>query len=93
VPRSLCKQVVVGLDVLQVHVWTLRNEDRYLAWDFKQDFHNAYKFYMSHQVDGMFTDFSESLVNYLDQVYCDIGVSTKAMYWTLMVAGVSLVVI
>jgi len=58
---------VVG--VLQVHVWTLRNEDRYLAWDFEQDVHNAFKFCLDQKVDGMFTDFPESLTRYLAESY------------------------
>lgn len=51
---------------LKVHVWTLRNEDRYLAWDFQQDVHNAFKFYLSQNVDGIFTDFPQSLARYLN---------------------------
>lgn len=55
--------------VLQVHVWTLRNEDRYLAWDFEQDVHRAYEFFLSQQVDGLFTDFPRSLALHLDTMY------------------------
>ena len=51
---------------VQVHVYTLRNEDRYLAWDFAQDVRNAYDFYLSLRVDGIFTDFPHSLVSHLD---------------------------
>ena len=65
-PR-LCFKIVDG--VLQAHLWTLRNEDRYLPWDFEQDVHNAYDFYLSHEVDAIFTDFPKSLVKYLDMVY------------------------
>jgi len=54
--------------VLQVHVYTLRNEDRYLAWDFAQDVHNAFDFYLRQQVDGIFTDFPQSLAWHLDAV-------------------------
>ena len=67
---NTCSKVVVG--VLQVHVWTLRNEDRYLAWDFEQDVHNAYDLYLSLNVDGMFTDFPQSLARHLDLVYSNI---------------------
>ena len=50
-------------------MWTLRNEDRYLAWDFQQDVHNAYDFYLSQDVDGIITDFSQSLARHLDLMY------------------------
>ena len=46
---------------LLVHVYTFRNEDRYLAWDFKQDAYNEYMYFMRLGVDGMFTDFPASL--------------------------------
>jgi len=55
--------------VRQVNTWTLRNEDRYLAWDFQQDVHNAFDFYLSMKVDGIFTDFPQSLARHLDLVY------------------------
>lgn len=54
---------------LKAHLWTLRNEDRYLPWDFEQDVYNAFDFYLSHEVDAIFTDFPKSLVKYLNMVY------------------------
>jgi len=55
--------------VAQVHVWTLQNEDRFLAWDFEQDVYNAFSFYLRQKVDGMFTDFPASLAGHLDTLY------------------------
>ena len=62
---------VIG--VLQVFIWTLNNEDRYLAWDFEQDVYNAFDFYLSQHVDGVFTDFPQSLVRYLNMMYRKTG--------------------
>jgi len=50
-------------------VWTLRNEDRYLAWDFGQDVRNAFEFYLNQQVDGIITDFPQSLARHLDDAF------------------------
>ena len=80
-------------------MWTLQNEDRYLAWDFEQDVHNAFDFYLSQEVDGMFTDFPQSLVKHLDLVYKqDMSVSAArrsadSLYWTSVVVAVLLTVI
>jgi len=56
--------IIIG--VPQVFIWTLNNEDSYLAWDFEQDVYNAFYFYVSQHVDGIFTDFPQSLVRYLN---------------------------
>ena len=78
-------------------MWTLRNEDRYLAWDFEQDVHNAYKLCLDQKVDGMFTDFPESLVRHLEHVYKP-GTSASrrtanTLYWVFVVIAVSLFVV
>lgn len=50
---------------LAAHAYTFRNEDRYLPWDFGQDISKAYDFYSRQMaVDGFFTDFPETLVNF-----------------------------
>lgn len=64
---------------LQVHVWTLRNEDRYLAWDFEQDVYMAFEFFVGQQVDGLFTDFPQALTNYLDQLYAPRSVDAAVI--------------
>jgi len=84
---------------LQVHVFTLRNEDRYQPWDFGQDVRNAFDLYLSQQVDGMFTDFPESLARHLDDVYEEdknVNAAQRTMhtlYGTFVVVAVSVVVI
>ena len=50
---------------MQIHVFTLRSEDRYLAWNYEQDIHNEYERFDKLGVDGMFTDFPASLTRYL----------------------------
>ena len=52
-------------------MWTLRNEDRYLAWDFGQDVRNAFEFYLNQRVDGIITDFPQSLARHLDDAFKD----------------------
>lgn len=54
---------------LLVHAYTFRNEDKYLAWDFNQDPVNELEMYIDMGVDGLFTDFPETLKRYLDSVY------------------------
>jgi len=54
-----------------VHVWTMRNEDRFLAWDWQQDINLAFDHFLSLEVDGFFTDFPLTLVRYLDQLYSE----------------------
>jgi len=79
-----------------VHVFTLRNEDRYLAWDFGQDVHNAFDFYLSQQVDGMFTDFPKSLASHLDLLYKNTSAAectTNTFYSTFVLIAVSIVVV
>lgn len=50
---------------LMVHAYTFRNEDRFLPWDFGQDIYKAYDYYVDQiTVDGFFTDFPETLVNF-----------------------------
>ena len=61
--------IVIG--VVQVFIWTLNNEDRYLAWDFEQDVYNAFSFYLNQHVDAVFTDFPQSLVRYLEYLQED----------------------
>jgi len=82
-------KIIVG--VLQVHVFTLRNEDRYLAWDFGQDVHNAFDFYLSQRVDGMFTDFPQSLARHLDLLYKNTS-AARCTKNTLYVTFVVLIV-
>ena len=80
-------------------MWTLRNEDRYLAWDFEQDVHNAYNLLLSQKVDAMITDFPQSLVKHLDCMYKrkdDISADRpmeNTAYWVYVVIAVSLVII
>ena len=46
---------------LKVHTFTMRNEDRFLAWDYGQDPYNEYLDYLQLNVDGIFTDFPDIL--------------------------------
>jgi glycerophosphoryl diester phosphodiesterase len=54
---------------LQVHPYTFRNENQFLHWDFVQDPYQEYEFWFGFmQVDGVFTDFAQSLNMYLNWV-------------------------
>ncbi|XP_015571933.1 glycerophosphodiester phosphodiesterase GDPD6 [Ricinus communis] len=47
---------------LQVHPYTYRNEDKFLHYNFHQDPHEEYDFWLNKiGIDGLFTDFTESL--------------------------------
>ena len=77
-------------------MYTLRNEDRYLAWDFGQDVRNAFDFYLNQQVDGMFTDFPQSLARHLDLLYKNTNAARCAknsLYVTFFVVIVSIIVL
>ena len=54
---------------LRVHVFTMRNEDDFLPWDFQQDPVNEYNLYLDMGVDGIFTDFPETMKRVLDARY------------------------
>ena len=54
---------------LKVHVFTFRNEDRFLLWDYHQDPYVEYKHFLDLEVDGMFTDFPASLNRFLMYEY------------------------
>ena len=54
---------------LGVNVWTFRNENRYLAWDYGQDIYNEMKDILSLEADGFITDFPETAVRFLDSIY------------------------
>ena len=51
-----------------VHLYTFRNEDQFIPFDFKQDFRQEVEFYLKNvtAVDGAFCDFSESVRGVLD---------------------------
>jgi glycerophosphoryl diester phosphodiesterase len=52
---------------LQVHPYTFRNENQFLHWNFVQDPYQEYEFWLTKmEVDGLFTDFTQSLGMYLD---------------------------
>ena len=50
---------------LHVHPYTFRAEDRYLAHDYGQDIYAEYDMFVNLGVDGLFTDFPQSLSHYL----------------------------
>ena len=52
----------------QVHVFTFRNEDIFLAWEYGSDPYAEYEQFYRARIDGFFTDFSASLRNYLASV-------------------------
>ena len=53
---------------LEVHPWVLRDEDRYLAWNYGQDAYNEYAVFVNDLgVDGFFTDFPQTATNFLNK--------------------------
>lgn len=55
--------------ISQVHPYTFRNENQFLHWDFVQDPYQEYEYWFNTmEVDGIFTDFTESLRIYQDWV-------------------------
>ena len=50
----------------QVHPYTFRNEDQFLAFDYGTDPYKEYEMFISLGVDGLFTDFPGSFSNYLE---------------------------
>lgn len=55
---------------LKFHMYTFRNEDRYLAWDFKQDPINEYLYFDSlGDIEAYFTDFPATMYRALEERY------------------------
>ncbi|CAH1777367.1 unnamed protein product [Owenia fusiformis] len=54
---------------MKVHIYTMRNEDRYLLWDYGQDPRREYEAFLQLGVDGYFTDFPATLKSLLDDAY------------------------
>jgi len=53
--------------LIQVHPYTYRNENMFLHFNFNQDPYEEYEFWIHKMgVDGLFTDFTGSLHNYLE---------------------------
>ena len=50
---------------LKVHIWTSRNENEFLLFDYGADVHEEFKDLIKAGVDGIFTDFTHSLFNFL----------------------------
>lgn len=51
----------------QVHPYTFRNENQFLAFDYGVDPYREYETFVELGVEGLFTDFPWSFSNYLKQ--------------------------
>ncbi|ELU07955.1 hypothetical protein CAPTEDRAFT_127725 [Capitella teleta] len=71
---------------LRVHVYTFRNEDKYLAWNYNQDPVLEYEDYLKQKVDGYFTDFPATLVRKLDCVYGEDASKASSLNLSLELA-------
>ena len=67
---------------LKVHAYTFRNEERYLAWDYMQDPWFEYDKFFGLGVDGFYTDFTPTMVNFLDEKYRVCSVLTTSQTTT-----------
>lgn len=65
-----------NLGFTDIHVYTLRNENEYLLFEFEQDFSLEIDFWLENfpEVDGYFTDFPKSFKNVLENRNCSGGV-------------------
>jgi glycerophosphoryl diester phosphodiesterase len=54
---------------LKVHAWTFRNEDEYLAPDYKGNSQAEYEQFFKLGIDGVFSDFPDSAVNARNQMF------------------------
>ncbi|KAK2160453.1 hypothetical protein LSH36_133g05073 [Paralvinella palmiformis] len=75
---------------LKFHVYTFRNEDRYLAWDFKQDPINEYLYFdQLGDIEAYFTDFPGTMYRAFEERYgrhptdstCPTNVAGPARPW------------
>lgn len=63
---------------LQAHPWVLRDENRYLAWNYGQDAYNEYTLFIKEVgVDGFFTDFPQTASNYIRLFEMDLRQQTR----------------
>jgi len=51
---------------MKVHVYTFRNENHFLRWDYGQDPFVEYEAFLELGIDGFFTDFPGSLRRFLE---------------------------
>ena len=54
---------------LKVHAWTFRNEDQYLAADYKTNPKAEYEQFFELGLDGVFSDFPDLAVNVRNQIF------------------------
>jgi glycerophosphoryl diester phosphodiesterase len=54
---------------LKVHTWTFRNEDQYLAPDYKGSSQAEYEQFFKLGIDGVFSDFPDTAVNARNQMF------------------------
>ena len=86
---------------MRLHVYTFRNENSNLAWDYHQDPVMEYQYYLDLAIDGFFTDFPATLDRFLDHVYneynspdCDANSGSKEglslwCFFALILLGIS----
>ena len=74
-----------------VHVFTFRNEDEKLLFDYGQDAYNEYQTFLDLGIDGFFTDFPATANRFLNSAFQDInGVSSKYLNQLLFIVCLSL---
>lgn len=55
---------------MKVHAWTFRNEDQFLSYTYGADPYREYRQFYDLNLDGYFTDFPQSLNDFMQGVNC-----------------------
>ncbi|PAA69506.1 hypothetical protein BOX15_Mlig008292g1 [Macrostomum lignano] len=73
-PTDLVQRAKRQGENFKVLVWTLRNEDRYIAWTFSQDGWAEADFFATEaKVDGLITDFPKTVRRLVDDRFASSG--------------------
>lgn len=56
---------------LKLHLFSFRNEDRYIGWDYGQDIFNEYRKFFALDIEGYITDFPGTLTSFMNMVYSE----------------------
>ena len=78
--------------LLQVHVYTFRNEDQFLLWNYGADPYREYEQFLKLGVDGYFTDFPWSLSHYMELLKAqNNGAATQACASPFLIMSITII--
>ena len=75
-----------------MHVYTFRNEDQFLLWNYGADPYREYEQFLKLDIDGYFTDFPWSLSHYMELLKAqNNGAATQACASPFLVMSITII--